>query len=93
MGAVVIALRTPYYAISTAHGTLSLQGIPGGRYRLNVWAEDASVESLNAQARIVDVGPQHTTLGSIRVVTNGDTMQHHTNKFGEPYKPLPHGIY
>jgi plastocyanin len=93
MGAVVVALKTPYYAISTVDGTVSLQGVPGGRYRLNVWAEDAPVEQLNALGRTIEVGPQHAGLGSIRVETTGNTRKHHSNKFGEPYKPLPHVPY
>jgi plastocyanin len=93
MGAVIVALKTPFYAISTVNGTLSLPSVPRGKYRLNVWAEDATVEQLNALSRIVEVGPQHTGLGSIRVETTGNTMKHHTNKFGDAYKPLPHVPY
>lgn len=93
MGAVIVALKTPYYTVSAATGDLNLRGVPRGRYRLNVWAENASLERLNAFSRIVEVGPQHTDLGTIRVETSGDTMKHHTNKFGEPYKPLPHTPY
>ena len=93
MGAVVIALKTPYVAVSTVDGTIRLQGVPRGRYRLNVWAEDAPVEQLNGLTHVVEIGPQHTSLGSIRVETNGDTRKHHNNKFGEPYNPLPHVPY
>ena len=56
MGAVVVALNTPYYAVSTDNGTLTLHDVPRGRYRLNVWAENAPVERLNALSRIVEVG-------------------------------------
>lgn len=93
MAAVVIALKTPYFGISSFDGTVRLVGVPPGRYRLNVWAEDAPVYELNGLTRLVEVGPQHTSLGSIRVETNGDTKKHHANKFGEPYKPLPHAPY
>jgi plastocyanin len=89
MGAVVVSLKTPYYAVSTANGAVSLHGVPQGRYRLNVWAENAPVARLSELSRIVDVDPQHTDLGTLHVETSGDTMRHHTNKFGESYKPLP----
>ncbi len=93
MGAVVVSLSTPYYALSSANGTIVLRGIPEGRYRLNVWAENASVARLNELSRVVEVGPQHTQLGTMRLEISGDAMTHHTNKFGERYKPLPQESY
>ena len=37
MSAVVIALDTPYYAISDAHGDLSMKDVTPGRYRLHLF--------------------------------------------------------
>jgi plastocyanin len=93
MGAVVVSLNTPYSAISARDGTLNLRGVPRGKYRLNVWAENASADRLAALSRLVEVGPQHTEIGTLRIETTGDTMKHHTDKFGEPYKILPRVPY
>src|SRR5271168_1333759 len=34
MGAVILALSTPYYGISTANGDISIHNVPAGSYRL-----------------------------------------------------------
>src|SRR5512142_455138 len=39
MSAVVIALSTPYFAISTRSGEITVPNVPPGRYVLNVWSE------------------------------------------------------
>ncbi len=93
MGAVVVALKTPYYAVSSSNGLLSFHRVPPGRYRLNVWAENATIERLNTLSRTLEVSAEATTLGTMRVETSGDAMRHHTNKFGEDYKAVPRAIY
>jgi hypothetical protein len=93
MGAVVVSLRTPYYAVSSTDGSFVLHGVPAGRYRLNVWTENATAERLAALARVVEITPQHTQLGIFPLEVSGDAMSHHANKFGEAYKPLPRDTY
>ncbi len=93
MGAVVISLSTPFFATSTADGTVLLRGVPAGKYRLNVWAENVPVDRLNELSKVVDITPQNNQLGTIHLETSGDVMTHHQNKFGEPYKPLPKQPY
>ena len=88
MGAVVLSLTTPYFASSAVDGTVVLHSVPVGRYRMNVWAENVAVDRLNELSRVVDVSPQSNQLGMIRLETSSDVMNHHENKFGEPYKPL-----
>lgn len=89
MGAVVVSLSTPYFAVSSANGSVTLHGVPSGRYRLNVWAENVAAESLNGLSRTVEVGPQNSQIGMLHLETSGNPMAHHTNKFGEPYKRSP----
>ncbi len=93
MGAVVVSLGTPYYAVSSADGTVAIHGVPPGRYRLNVWAENVAVERLNELGRVVAVGAQNIQLGTLHMETSGDVMSDHKNKFGESYKPLPKQPY
>ena len=92
MAAVVVSLSTPYYAVSQPNGNILLHNIPAGRYRLNIWAENTPVPRLNELSRTVEIGPQHTQLGTLHLETTADTT-HHTNKFGEPYKPTPRDPY
>src|SRR5262249_60244974 len=65
MGAVVIALRTPYYAISDRNGKLWIPGVPAGRYMLHVWHEAAPVEALNRLGRGVTTCSEAHSLGTI----------------------------
>src|SRR6266496_895518 len=41
MSAVVIAVPTPYYAISSVKGEIVLANVPVGRYAMHVWYETA----------------------------------------------------
>ena len=93
MGAVVVALSTPYYGVSTPDGTVLLHDVPPGRYRLNVWAENVAVDRLNALGRVVEVSSQNNQLGSLHLQTSGDVMTHHQNKFGDRYEPAPKQPY
>lgn len=93
MAAIVVSLGTPFYAISAVDGSVALHGVPPGRYRLNVWAENVPADRLSELRRIVDVSPQNTQLGTLRLETSGSSTMHHANKFGEPYKPLPQQPY
>jgi len=93
MGAVVVSLSTPFYALSTAQGNLTLHGVPPGTYRLNVWAENVSVERLNELSLVVEISSQSAQLGTLHLVASGDVMNHHPNKFGENYSPEPKGSY
>ena len=93
MGAVVVSLGTPYYAVTLPDGAFQISGVPVGRYRLNVWAENATAERLAALSRIVEVAPQPLQLGTLHLEISGNTMDHHLNKYGEAYKPLPRESY
>lgn len=86
MGAVVIAVPTPYFAVSTDNGSVALRDVPDGMYEVNVWAEGASPESLKTLSRIVRIGPEARDLGVIQVL-KGVVPVSHKNKFGEEYPP------
>jgi plastocyanin len=93
MGAVVVSLSTPYFATSNPDGRIAIHGVPPGRYKLNVWAENVPVDHLAALSHTVEITPQSTQLGTITLQPSGDYMSHHTNKFGETYKPTPKDNY
>jgi plastocyanin len=84
MGAVILALSTPYYAMSR-DGAITIPHVPPGRYTLNVWSEGATADSLNAARRQVTVTAQGASLGAITLVAAPSPIVHHANKFGESY--------
>jgi hypothetical protein len=85
MSAVVIALDTPYYAISTQHGGFQIAHVPPGRYVLKAWHEGSSADSLARVSREINVSssPQ-TIVGELRIVQDEPALAH-KNKYGADY--------
>jgi hypothetical protein len=87
MGAVILALSTPYYGISGEDGTVSIHNVPPGSYRLNVWSENAQPADQTATERIIQVTSDPLRIGDVTLQATTDALEHHKNKFGEDYKP------
>jgi plastocyanin len=87
MGAVVLSLSTPYYAIAPAQGIVTIHNVPAGTYRLNLWSENGQPASLSEASRTIQVGPEDLHLGSIQIRASTNPMGQHKNKFGEEYPP------
>lgn len=90
MSAVVITIATPFYAISTRDGQLSVAGIPYGRYMLHIWSEGMGPENGQPLTREITIGENASSLGVIRVPeANGEHIAH-KNKYGRDYdEPTP----
>ena len=84
MSAVVIALKTPYYAISDAAGRIAINGVPAGQYEMQVWAEGASPDNLKTLSREVSISGSEHSLGTIRVTEDAPPAPH-KNKYGRDY--------
>jgi plastocyanin len=87
MGAVVLALSTPYYAISGENGVVTLRDVPPGSYRVNVWSENGQLVSPSVAQRTVQVATDAVHLGDITLQAAPDPLAGHKNKFGEDYAP------
>jgi plastocyanin len=89
MSAVVIALATPYYAISDAHGDISLPNVPPGRYDLQVFHTSVAPDALRALNREITVAAGDTSIGTF-TLTETDVTVAHKNKYGRDYdRPAP----
>jgi len=89
MSAVVIALATPYYAVSDARGDLSLPNVPPGRYQLQVFHSSVAPDALHALSREITVGPADISIGSLTLSETNVTLTH-KNKYGHDYdRPDP----
>lgn len=86
MSAVVIALDTPYYAISRRSGEFSISGVPLGTYELQVWYEGSTGEVLNRLTRTINISGSGISLAAIRIVENTSLVPH-KNKYGQDYDP------
>jgi plastocyanin len=87
MGAIVLALNTPYFGISDGNGIVTLHNVQAGSYRLNVWSENGQVANPGPAQRIVQVSTEAVHLGDITLQTTADALANHKNKFGEDYEP------
>jgi plastocyanin len=88
MGAVIVSVSTPYFAVAT-QTTAQLHHVPPGMYLLKVWAEDATAASLEKASRRIKVGEENIDAGGIDIVLH--PRQAHTDKFGKPYSQHPEG--
>ncbi len=89
MSAVVIALSTPYYAISDVRGEIAIRNPPPGRYELQVFHTAVAPDTLRELTREVTISSGETTLGSFTLAESDVTMSH-KNKYGRDYdRPEP----
>ena len=89
MSAVVVAVDTPYYAISDKAGNVSIAGVPDGRYEIHVWFERSTPDALKALARTVRISSDSRDLGGIPVSEDPAFTPAHKNKYGQDYAPPP----
>jgi plastocyanin len=86
MSAVVVVVDTPYFVQMDMAGEFRIAEVPPGRYRLNVWAERCSPETLKAASRQITVDGPGTTLGTIQLKESRDVITVHQNKHGKDYE-------
>ena len=89
MSAVVIALNTPYYSISSGRGEISIGNVAPGRYQMHVFHPSVSPDALRAAEREITVTPSDTFLGTF-TLAESDIDVAHKNKYGRDYdRPDP----
>jgi plastocyanin len=85
MGAIVLALSTPYYAVSNAAGVAAIHNVPPGSYSLHVWSETAVPVNQEAVQKPIQVSSSPVRLEEIDLKGTANPMLHHKNKFGDDY--------
>jgi plastocyanin len=86
MSAVVIAVNTPYYAISDRRGQIIIPRVTPGRYVFRVWYEGGLPEALSAMTREITVSESTSTLGVLRLPVSTPPATH-KNMYGGDYAP------
>ena len=89
MSAVVVALDTPFFAVSDRAGRISVPDVPDGRYEMHVWYERSLPEELKALTRAVAVSASSRNLGLLTIAQDSGYSLAHKNKFGQDYAPPP----
>jgi plastocyanin len=86
MSAYVLALETPYFAVSNHQGQIRISNVPHGRYRIEVWFERAESSEMAKLSREVTVSFPSTSLGKIEVHESPLAIPPHSDKHGQPYQ-------
>ena len=86
MSAVVIAVNTPYYAVSDARGELLIPNVTPGRYALHLWYDGIPQDTLNALTRMITVSEDSSTLGLLQLPASS-AIPPHKNMYGKDYTP------
>jgi plastocyanin len=87
MSAAVIAVDTPYFAVSDREGRVTIRDVPDGRYLMHVWSERSLPENLKEMDRAVTISQAERTLAPIRLAENPNFALSHKNKYGQDYVP------
>jgi plastocyanin len=85
MSAVIVVLRSAYFTTSNKTGEFSIANLPPGGYRLHVFHERATQQTLDALTRTVDVADGAADAGVISVSETGFLLLPHKNKYGKDY--------
>lgn len=93
MSAVVVAVETPYFALSNRAGHWVIPDVPDGRYELHVWYERSLPEELTRLTRPIVVSASTRAVDRIRLLENPNFTLSHKNKYGQDYVPPPHSNY
>jgi hypothetical protein len=93
MSAVILAVDTPYFALSDRAGHVVIPGVPDGRYCLQVWYERTSPGDLKTLDRILNLSGSTRSPETIQVPDTGDFKLTHKNKYGQDYVPASNPAY
>lgn len=95
MSAVIVVLDTPFYSTTRKDGTFRIENVPAGDYRLHLFHERTTEESLKSLARAIHVGSDAVAIPAIPISESGYVAVPHTNKYGHDYRTPPDqgGLY
>jgi len=84
MSAAVVALQTPYFAVTTTDGNFQIGHLAPGRYKMELWYELAAESELTSLSRTVEVEEKDPPPLSVTLHSN-ETAAEHLNKYGQQY--------
>jgi plastocyanin len=85
MSAVIVVVKTPWFAVSAHDGSYQIDGVPEGDYTLRVYHERATPATLNALTRPLSIKQEHSSAPPIAISETGYLPAPHKNKFGKDY--------
>src|SRR4051812_31087656 len=89
MSAIIAVVPSPWYATTPANGKFSIPNVPPGDYQLQIFHERSAPEVIQFLERTITVTDDGVTLPLISISETGYIPAPHTNKYGQPYPPVP----
>ena len=83
MSAAVVAVSTPYFAVTGADGNFQIPHVKPGHYKMEFWYELASDAELNSLTRELDIGSE--TAAIAMSLHSSDVAPQHLDKYGQEY--------
>ena len=87
MSAVIVVLKTDYFTVSDRTGSFQIANVPPGDYRLNIFHERATDQTLTALERTISLNAGDINLQPIAISESGYLPLPHKNKYGHDYPP------
>jgi len=87
MAAIILVLKTPYFAKVEADGRYRIADVPAGRYTLFSFDERVSADKQEKPQLAVEEGELETTAPVLQLSEAGYVMLPHKNKYGQNYPP------
>lgn len=88
MFGVIVVLNTPYMAVSNSNGSFRIDGVAEGEYRLHLFHERATEETLKGLERNLRMGGDTVSLQPLDISETGYIPQPHKNKYGKDYPAI-----
>ena len=88
MSAVIVVVNSPWVGVSQRDGSFSIENVPPGDYRLHVFHERATQQTLDRLDRKITAGFEGVNLGVIAISESGYIQAPHKNKYGKDYPPV-----
>jgi len=87
MSAVIVVFKSPYFSVSDKNGNFQIANAPPGSYRIHVFHERATEQTLEALSHTIEITDEHLQLPPVSVSESGYLQLPHTNKYGKDYPP------
>ena len=85
MSAVIVVLKTPYFAVSGDSGSFAIRNVPAGEYVLHVYHERALAQTLSSLQQTVKVTAEDSALQPLVISETHYVPTPHQNKYGMDY--------
>jgi plastocyanin len=88
MSAVIVVTPTPYASITSRSGEFTIEGVEPGHYKLRVFHERSSEQTLKALEQRVNIDQLNLQVGPLTISESGYIEVPHKNKYGADYPPV-----